>query len=460
MKKLSALFLFLSLAVSSVAQTNHVDELVRSFMSKTHTPGVSIAIMRNGKVESVSSWGIANSEYGIPVTAETAFQMASGSKLFTAALLFRLIEQKRISLDDPLSKYVPNAPAAWSAITIRDLAAHVSGLAAPDIDPNITSSETVVQLAVKVPPQAKPGERASYGDFDYPILQYIVEKIAVKPYAQIMHDEIFQPLGFHCTTYDDAEQHGPQRMSKIVPNRAEYYRWMDTFNQKREFLYTKWAYAAGGAYSCAQDIATFFAAIDSGKLLSHESLVAARTPPRLSDGTTSTFGLGCVVGKYRGHAWMGHSGGPAFSDMMYFPDDHLAIIVLTNQQKLYPQLASLIADQLLPNPVDSDTADLHDDAPALTARVRQLIEGMAAGKIDPMLLSLSQRGDYLDDLKDFAPGWLAPLPPISRISLVSDKLSGQERTRRYRIFFGDHPQPIVFDFDKDGLILSLNPKSD
>ena len=464
MKKSPAVFCFLFLTLSSYSQTNSptkpVDELVRSFMSKTHTPGVSVAIVRNGKVESASSWGTANSEYGIPVTAATSFQMASGSKLFTSALLFRMIEQKKIRLDDPLSQYVSDAPPAWSAITIRDLAAHISGLSAPDIDSNITSSESVLKLALKVPPEAKPGERASYGDFDYPILQYILEKIAGKPYAQLMHDEVFQPLGFHCTMYDDAEQHGPQRMSKIVPNRAEYYRWMDTFNQKRDFLYTKWAYAAGGAYSCASDIASFFAAIDRGELLARESLATARTPPRLSDSTTSTFGIGWVVGTYRGHAWMGHSGGPAFSDMMYFPEDHLAIVVLTNQQKLYPQLASLIADRLLPNPVDSSAGDLPDDAPVLTARAHRLLDGMATGNIDPTLLSPSQRGDYLDDLKDFAPGWLGPLGSVTRMALVSDHSTGKNHARRYRLFFGNHPQPVVFNFDNDGLILSLNPKSD
>ncbi len=460
MKKSILLLSFLSLALPSFAQTNNVDELVRSFMNKTHTPGISVTIVHNGKVESATSWGIANSEYAIPVTAETSFQMASGSKLFTSALLLRLVEQNKIRLDDPLSKYVANAPPTWNGITIRDLASHISGLAAPDVDSNITSSESVVQLAVKVPPTAKPGDRASYGDFDYPILQYILEKVVGKPFAQIMQDELFQPLGFHCTMYDDAEEHGPQRMSKIVPKRAEYYRWMDTFNQKREFLYTKWAYAAGGAYACSQDVATFFAAIDSGRLLSRESLAVARTPPRLSDGTTSTFGVGWVVGKYRGHEWMGHSGGPAFSDMMYFPEDHLAIVVLTNQQKLYPQLASLIADQLLSGCVDSSADDLKDDAPALTAKARRLLEGMASGNIDPMLLTPSQRTDYLEDLKDFAPGWLGPLKPITRMSLVGDHASEQGRTRRYRIFFGDHPQPVEFTFDKGGLILSLDPRSD
>jgi CubicO group peptidase (beta-lactamase class C family) len=461
MKNLApALLLSCALAVSCIAEATPLDEVVRSYMSKTHTPGVSVAIMRNGKVESVSSWGIANIEYGIPVTDATPFQMASGSKVFTSALLFRFVEEKRIALDDSLSKYVIDAPSSWSAITIRDLAAHISGLGAPDVDSNITASESVLALALKAPAEAKPGERASYGDFDYPVLQFILEKVAGKPFSQLMQDELFQPLGFHCTMYDEAEQHGPQRMSKIVPNRADYYRWTGTFNQKREFLYTKWAYAAGGAYACARDIASFFAAIDSGRLLSPDSLAAARTPPRLLDGTTSTFGIGWVVGNYRGHPWMGHSGGPAFSDMMYFPDDHLAIVVLTNQQALYPQLASLIADRILPNPVDSTRDEVPDPAPALTVRARRLLQGMATGNIEPSLLSSAQRGDYLQDLKEFAPGWLGPLGSITRMTLVGDKSDEQNEIRRYRIVFGAHPQVVVFHFDRDGLILGLDPLSD
>jgi CubicO group peptidase (beta-lactamase class C family) len=455
-----ALLLSCALTVSCVAEATSLDELVRSFMSKTHTPGVSVAIMRNGKVERVSSWGVANTEYGIPVADGTPFQMASGSKVFTSALLFRFVEENRIGLDDPLSKYLIDAPSSWSAITIRDLAAHISGLGAPDVDSNITASGSVLALALKAPAEAKPGERASYGDFDYPVLQFILEKVAGKPFSQLMQDELFQPLGFHCTMYDEAEQHGPQRMSRIVPNRADYYRWTGTFNQKREFLYTKWAYAAGGAYACAHDIASFFAAIDSGRLLCPDSLAAARTPPRLLDGTTSTFGIGWVVGNYRGHPWMGHSGGPAFSDMMYFPDDHLAIVVLTNQQALYPQLASLIADRILPNPVDSTADEVPDSAPALTVRARRLLQGMATGNIDPSLLSSAQRGDYLQDLKDFAPGWLGPLGSITRMTLVGDKSDEQTEIRRYRIVFGAHPQSVVFHFDRDGLVLGLDPLSD
>ncbi len=460
MRKLILTLCLTLIATSALAQGRGLDQLSQGFMTKAHIPGIAVAIVRNGKAQNISSWGIANSEYGIPVSPETAFQMASGSKVFTSALLFRLVEQKKIRLDDPISQYISDAPPAWSTITIRDLAAHTSGLGAPEVDSNITSSESVLKLALKVAPEAKPHERASYGDFDYPILQYILEKVTGKPYAQLMQDEIFRPLSLRCTMYDDAEEHGPQRMSKIVPNRAEYYRWMDTYNQKRDFLYTKWAYAAGGAYSCASDLATFFAALDAGKLLSRESLLEAQTPPRLSNGTTSAFGIGWVVGNYRGHRWMGHSGGPAFSDMMYFPEDHLAIIVLTNQQKLYPQLAQLIADQLLPNLVDAASAAISDTAPALTAKARQLLQGMSTGNIDPSLLAQEQRSDYLNDLKDFAPGWLGLLDPITRIDLLDDSSIETNRTRRYRIFFGSHPQSVVFVYDKDGQILSLDPRSD
>ena len=459
MNRLMAVLFSLLLPVRAFAQADRVDSVVRSFMEKTHIPGAAVAVVRNGRVESIRSFGIANSEYGVAVTPETRFQLASGSKLFTSAVLLRMVEQGRLRLEDPISQYISGAPASWKEITILDLARHVSGLAAPEVDTNITSSAAVVELAEKTPPEAKPGERASYGDFDYPILQFILEKVSGKPFAELMEDELFRPVGFACTMYDNLEQHGAQRMSLPVPNRAEYYRWVGSYNQKREFLYTRWAYAAGGAYACAKDAAAFIAALDAGKVISPTSLKLARTTPRLADGSSSKFGIGCVIGRYRGHAWMGHSGGPAFSDMVYFPEDHFGIVVLTNQQKLYPELAMLVADELLTNPIDSRADVQKDLAPELTAAARKLIDGMASGKIDPSLLAPDKRGEYLEDLSDFAPGWLGPLEPVTRMELVGDSagIDGARR-RRYRLFFGAHPQEVVFGFDKTGKIESLSPE--
>ena len=264
-----------------------------------------------------------------------------------------------------------------------------------------------------------------------------------------------------CTSFDNAVQYGPQRVADDVPNRAEYYRWMESFNQRRWFLYPKYAYAAGGAYSCIQDMATFLAQIDSGRLLSTVSLSTLQTPVRLNDGSKAEFGIGWATGSYRGRRWLGHSGGPAFSDVKYFPDEHLGIIVFTNQQRLHPDIASLIADELIAAPAGYTSGGLPDQAPALTTSVRKLLEGVAAGRIDGSLLASAQRAEYVDDLNGVGPAWLGLFGPITQIMLVSDVVSaGGGRQRRYRVIFGTHVLAIDFVFDKAGKILEIDEAGD
>ena len=452
------------LAFSSIsldAQADRIDDLMGRVMRQAHIPGVSVAIVRDGKLVRATSYGVANLEYDVQVTPATPFQIASSSKMYTAALLMRMVEQHKLNLEDAVTKYIPDAPATWSGITVRDLATHTSGLASVQVDPNVVATEDVVRLAFKTKVIAKPGEQARYDSFDYTMLQYILEKISGKPFAQLMKDELFTPAGMGCSAFDNAEEHGPQRFAENIPGRAEYYRWVGTLNQRRWFLYTKYAYAAGGAYSCVQDMATFLAQIDSGKLLSASSLAVLETPTRLLDGSSAIYGIGWVVGSYRGHRWVGHSGGPAFSDVMYFPDDHLGIVVFTNQQKLHPELASLLADQLIAAPPGYTADGPPDKAPQLTATARKLLEGSANGAVDESLIAPAQREDYVGDLDDVGPAWFGLLGPISRMILASDTMSLEgNRTRRYRVVYGEHVQGITFTFDAVGRIVGLDPEGD
>ncbi len=452
------------LALSSIsvhAQADRVDELMRRVMRQAHIPGVSVAIVREGKILRTSSYGVASSEYDVQARPTTPFQIASSTKMYTGALLMRMVEQHKLNLEDAVTKYIPDAPSTWSGITVRNLATHTSGLASVQVDPNLVATEDVVRLAFKTKVIGKPGEQAQYDSFDYTMLQYILEKISGKPFARLMKDELFTPAGMGCSAFDNAEEHGPQRFAEDIPGRAEYYRWVDTLNQRRWFLYTKYAYAAGGAYSCVQDMATFLAQIDSGKLLSASSVVALETPTKLLDGSSATYGVGWVVGSYRGHRWVGHSGGPAFSDVMYFPDDHLGIIVFTNQQKLHPEVASLLADQFIAAPPGYAAGGLPDNAPTLTAAARKLLEGTANGDVDESLIAPSKREDYVGDLNDVGPAWFGLLGPVTRMILASDTTSTEgNRTRRYRVLYGEHIQGIAFTFDAAGRIVGLDTGGD
>lgn len=441
--------------------TDPVDELMRGMMAAAHIPGAAIAVVRDGKIVKLAEYGVANSELGVRVTGDTRFQIASATKMYTAALLMRMVEHGQLSLDDPITKFIPNAPPGWAAITVRNLATHTSGIASPDIGPSVVTTADALSILLNTELTSKPGAEARYGSMDFTVLQFILEHVSGKPFAQLLHDELLVPAGMPCISFDNAEERGPQRMADDVPNRAEYYHWDGQRNQRRWFLYTQYAYAAGGAYGCVRDMAHFVAAIDAGAVLTPASLATIWTAPTLADGTVGTFGIGWVVKRYRGHRWVGHSGGPALSDVMYFPDDHLGIIVLTNQQRLYPQLASLVADLYIAPPKSYGAPGIPDDHPDLTASARKFLDGTAAGAIDGALVATANRDATVDDWNGVGPGWLGLLGPITRITLLGDTASADGlRTRTYRVMYGQHGRPFVFGFDKDGKITRIAPTSD
>jgi CubicO group peptidase (beta-lactamase class C family) len=108
--------------VSLPARSDAVDNVIHDAMTQAHIPGAAVAIVRDGRITRISSYGIANSEYGIAAMPTTAFQIASATKLYTSVLLMRLVEQHKLNLEDSVGKYIHDAPASWKDITVRNLA--------------------------------------------------------------------------------------------------------------------------------------------------------------------------------------------------------------------------------------------------------------------------------------------------------------------------------------------------
>ncbi len=113
-----------SILASAADQTDAVDEYVRSEMTKQHVPGLALLVSRDGRVIRAQGYGLANVELQVPVKPETIFQSGSVGKQFTATAVMMLVEEGKIGLDDPLTKYFPAGPAAWKQVTIRELLSH------------------------------------------------------------------------------------------------------------------------------------------------------------------------------------------------------------------------------------------------------------------------------------------------------------------------------------------------
>lgn len=330
----AALFLIVfSIVPSASANGDKVDEYVQSELRDQKIPGVAIAVVRNGELIKAQGYGLANVELNVPVTPETIFQSGSVGKQFTATLAMMLVEEGKLSLDDPLSKYIADAPPIWQGITLRHLLTHTSGLSNDiynriNMRQDYTEDELVKEIAA-MPLDFPPGEQWNYSNPGYVMMGIIIHKATGKFYGDLLREKIFTPLGMTTARIIDE--------ADIIPNRAAGYRLVDGELKNQEWVSPKLNTTADGAlYLTALDMAKWAAGLDSGKLLSRASFDQMWTPVKLKDGKVEQYGFGWAFGEVRGHRIIEHGGGwQGFTTQIsrYLSDkagDKLTVIVLTN----------------------------------------------------------------------------------------------------------------------------------
>ena len=213
-----------NIAPAATTIEGRIDQLFVPW-DKKDTPGAAVAVVREGKVIFSKGYGMANLEYDIPITAKTVFHMASVSKQFTAFAIAHLAQQGKISLDDPVQKYIPEVPEFEKTITVRHLVHHISGLrdqwtllmmAGWRLDDVITKDHILSLVKNQKDLNFEPGARYMYSNTGYTLMAEIVARVSGKSFAQWTKENIFDPLQMEQTLfYDDHE--------KIVKNRAYSY---------------------------------------------------------------------------------------------------------------------------------------------------------------------------------------------------------------------------------------------
>ncbi len=313
-------------------QSEKVDTLIQEIMSARHIPGLSLALVREGKVILARGYGVANLELSVPATEKTNFPIYSITKSFTAIATMMLVEDGKISLDDPISKHLSGISPAGSAVTIRQLLNHTSGIRnyqdrPPEPDEELTDDTlpSYTKWVADITLVSPPGERWDYQDTGYYLLGRLIEKVSGKPYEQFLRERIFRPLGMnetHLLTFDE-----------LIPNRAAGYSWRDgAFRNARQ---VKLATQLGnsGLVSTVIDMAKWDASLYTDKLLKPASLDQMWTNATLKNGQiVSSYGLGFGLTPFRGRRRVGHTGGgPGFvSAYSRFIDDKVTVIVLAN----------------------------------------------------------------------------------------------------------------------------------
>jgi CubicO group peptidase (beta-lactamase class C family) len=309
-------------------------------------PGAAVLVARAGETLYQNGYGYANVENRVDVTPETKFRIGSVSKQFIAVAIMKLQEAGKLSVQDKLSKFIPDFPRG-DEVTLHHLLTHTSGMHSytnkPDFLKTVASEITPRELvdAIKKDPfDFDPGEKQDYCNSGYFLLGYIVEKFSGESLDVYLKETLFEPLGMKNT--------GIHHWSLILDHEATGY----TFEGGQVKKALDWdmsrAGGAGALYSTVGDLQRWNEAIFGGKVLSPASMQAAFAPARLNNGEIAKavapggYGYGWDLGKLRGLVSIAHGGGlHGFSSYaMHLPEKQLTVTVLLNCLPAVPGLSS------------------------------------------------------------------------------------------------------------------------
>jgi CubicO group peptidase (beta-lactamase class C family) len=333
--RLLIVLLLVAAGVVHADVSDRIDAVVRAEMTRQRIPGVAVAVVHEGKVVKLQGYGYANVEHAVPVTPDTIFQSGSIGKQFTSTLVMLLVEDGKIALDDPITEYLPGAPAEWQDVTVRHLLTHTSGIGeytdgAIDYRRDYTERE-LVEMAFLRPLDFPPGSSWSYSNTGYLLLGAIVRQVTGQFYGDQLRLRVFQPLGMQTArVISEAD---------IVPHRAAGYQLVDGELKNQDWVAPSINTTADGAlYLSLRDYVAWDRGLRAGALLKPSSWAQVFQPVRLTSGATYPYGFGWSVEQIAGQRVQRHGGAwQGFETYIarYLGDD-LTIVALTNLSDAEP----------------------------------------------------------------------------------------------------------------------------
>jgi CubicO group peptidase (beta-lactamase class C family) len=354
LKALRLLALSLCLLVPAIAHAQRYDEPLREFeafaqkyLTATNMPGFSVAVMKDDFTWS-KGFGLADVENRVPATADSSYRLASVTKPMTAVAVLKLAEEGRIDLDAEVQKYVPKFPKKPHPVTVRQLLGHLGGIShyrdlATELhfrEPKNTAAALDVFDDFDL--VAEPGTRFSYSSYGYVLLGAVIEAASGKPYAEVMREKVWGPLGMTATLMDDTRA--------IIPNRVRGYELNNGKLRVSEFVDVSSRFAAGGTRSTVNDLLAFVRGVATGKVVSPTTVEQMWTSQTTKDGRPTQWGLGWDVMPVAGRFRVYHDGGQqeTATYLVYIPRQRFAIALATNLEggNLHP-LANRLASIFL-----------------------------------------------------------------------------------------------------------------
>lgn len=375
----------ITLCLCTLLRADPVDDLVNAEMKKRGIPGVALGVVHKGKVVKLAGYGLADVEHNIPATPQTPFQIQSITKTFMASAIMMLELDSKLSVDDLVSKHLGGTPDSWKEITLRHLLSHTSGIKDFINEPTASlrieiTEEQVFADTVKRPLNFEPGTRYAYSNTNFHLLAMIVRKYTGKNYGQMLQERIFEPTGMKSSRL--------LSWTDIIPNRARGYRKGSLGGLRNgDFVAESiLAYGGGGIVSNVEDMVKWDIALRDEKLLKKPVLEKMWTAAKLKDGKAIGYGLGWGVAGTPGHRAVMHTGGhvTGFATLhARLLDDDLSVIVLTNLGGAdVGRISRLISAHYVPALKPPTLAPIEDKEPEVAKRSRQIIDELAAGKIE------------------------------------------------------------------------------
>lgn len=313
--------------LDAILETN-IDAVLRPHF-KADEPGATVIVTRNGKVIYRNAFGLANLAVKTPLKPDDVLRIGSITKQFTAVAVLLLADQGKLSLADPITKYLTDYPNVGDSITIEHLLTHTSGVPSytnmPDYHENRARAMTVQDMIARFKDQPlnfTPGSRWEYSNSGYFLLGAIIERVAGMRYADFVANHIFVPLDMQNTAFEGFERSTKRRVEGYA-DRTNLAPHIDMSQP----------YAAGSLVSTVDDLAKWDAAITAGKLLKQTTWKQTFTPFTLSNGKTTAYGYGWQVRKLQGMDALAHGGGiDGFVSMgIRVPESKIYVAMLGNR---------------------------------------------------------------------------------------------------------------------------------
>lgn len=335
--KSKILSLFLLISVFAFGQADSTDFIVQKIMNDQKIVGLSIAVIKNGKAVVNKGYGLANAELNVPVTAKTVIRLGSVSKQFFTVAILKLQEEGKLSIEDPVHRFFPDAPETWRPIQVKHLMSHTSGLKREGpayknavIQPDLV----IIKSAYALPLDFKTGEKYQYCNLAYFMLAEIITQISGKPWQDYIREKLFLPAGMKNSAMTD--------FYPIIPNRANGYMHKDGVLINADAMYA--VRPSGGFLSTSSDMILWDKVLrEKNSILKKENWELLWKPfiKTTSDSNSKAYyGFGWIIDELSGRKVIEHGGANLGFRAHYtrFVNDDLSIIIMTNTDEAIPRI--------------------------------------------------------------------------------------------------------------------------